>query len=98
MLIEQSDSDQTLPLTSVSSFGPLNMVTIDTAISAGQPVVTNQVPNQVITNLNVNDTNHSIVNTSNNQGANDHPIHHEWVWFRLEGQSGCSLYPAWMEC
>ena len=28
----------------------------------------------------------------------NHPFHHEWVWFRLEGQSGCSLGSAQMEC
>ena len=49
--------------------------------------MTNQVPNQVMINPNVNATNHSIVNTSINKGAGGHPIHHEWVWFRLEGQS-----------
>ena len=36
--------------------------------------------------------------TSTNLGASGHTIHHEWVWFRLEGQSGCSLGPAQMEC
>ena len=97
MLTEWSDSDQTLPLTPVSSFGPLDMVAINAATSTGQPVVTNQVPNQVMTNPNVNATNHSIVNTSTNQGASGCPIHHEWVWFRLEGQSGCSLGPAQTE-
>ena len=50
------------------------------------------------TNPNVNDTNHSIVNTGTNQGASGHPIHYEWVWFRLEGHSGCSLGPAQTEC
>ena len=48
-------------------------------------------------NPNVNITNHSIMNTSTNQGASVHPIHPEWVWFRLEGLSGCSLGPAQME-
>ena len=74
------------------------MVTNDTAVSKGQPGVTNQVPNLVTTNPNVNVTNHSIVNTSTNQGAGGHPIHHEWVWLSLEGCSGCSLGPAQMEC
>ena len=60
--------------------------------------MTNQVPNPVTTNPNVNATNHSIVNTSTNQGAGGHPIHYEWVWFRLEGHSGFSLGPAQMEC
>ena len=97
MTIEWTDSDQTLPLTPVSSFGPPDMVTIDMDISAGQ-VVTNQVPTPVTTNPNVNTTNHSIVNTSTNQDAGGHPIHHEWLWFRLEGHSGCSLGPAQTEC
>ena len=94
ILIEWSDSEQTPPLTPISSFGPLDTVTINTATSAGQPVVTNQVPNQVVTNPNVNATNHSIANSSTNQGASGHPICHEWVWFRLEGPSGYTLGPA----
>ena len=49
-----------------------------------------------MTNPTVNTTNHSIVNTSTNQGAGDNPIHHEWLWFTLEGCSGCSLGPAQM--
>ena len=72
------------------------MVTIKTAISARQ-VLTNQVHNPVMTNPNVNATNHSIVNTSTNEGAHGHLIHHEWVWFRLEGHSDHSLGPAQME-
>ena len=36
--------NQTLALSPVSSFGPQDMVAIDMAVSAGQPVVTNQVP------------------------------------------------------
>ena len=62
--------DQTirlLLLTPVSSFGPLDTVTIEMATSAGQPAVTNQVSNQVMTNPNVTTTNHSMVNTSINQ-------------------------------
>ena len=46
-------------------------------MSTGEPVVTNQVPNLVMTNPNINATNHYIVNTSTNQGAGGHPIHHE---------------------
>ena len=38
------------------------------------------------------------MNTSINQGVDGHPICHEWVWFRWEGQSGCSLGPAQIEC
>ena len=66
------------------------MVSIDTAASAEQPVVTNQVPNPVTTNSNVNATNHFVADTSTNWGASGCPIHHEWLWFRLEGHSGCS--------
>ena len=71
MSIKQTDSDQTLPLTPVSSFGPPDTFTIDMAMSAGQPVVTNQVPNLVTTNPYVNTTNHLIVNTSTNQGQDE---------------------------
>ena len=56
--------------------------------------MTKHVSNQVVTNPNVNATNQSVANTSTNQGASGHPIHHEWVWFRLEGHSGFSLAPA----
>ena len=98
MLIIQSDSDQTLPLTPVSSFGPLDTVGIDMAMSTGQPAVTNWVFNQAMTNPNITTTNHSMANTSTNQGASGCPIQHEWVWFRLEVCSGCSLSPAQMEC
>ena len=97
MSIEHTDSDQTLPLTPVSSFRPPDMVTINMATSAGQPVVTNQIPNPVMTSPNVNATNHSIVNTSTNWGASGYFIHHEWVWFRLEGHFGCSLGSAQIE-
>ena len=55
------------------------------ATSAAQPLVTNQVSNQVVTNPNANAIYYSIANTSINQGASGHPIHHECVWFRLEG-------------
>ena len=64
MSIEQTASDQTLTLTPVSCFGPLDTVTIDAATSTGHPIVTNQVPNQVMTKPNANGTNHSVVNTS----------------------------------
>ena len=98
MSIEQSDSDHTVPLTPVSSFRPLDTVTIDTAMSTGHPVVKSQVPTQVTTNTSINATKPFITITSTNQGASGHPIHLEWVWFRLEGQSSCSLGPAQMEC
>ena len=98
MSIVQSDSDQTLPLTLVGSFWPPDIFTIDMATSAGQPAVTNQVSNQATTNPNVTNTNQSVVNTSTNQGANSHPIHHEWVKFRLEVHSDCSLGQAQMKC
>ena len=71
------------------------MVTIDMAASIGLPVVTSKVPTyQVKNNPNINATNHSIANTSTNQDASGCPICHEWVWFRLEGQSGCRLGPS----
>ena len=98
MSIKHPGSNQALPLTLISSFAPSDMVTINMATSTGQPVVTNQIPNPLTTNPNINATNHSIVNTSTNQGASCHPIHPEWVWFRMEGHSGCSLGPAQTEC
>ena len=51
-----------------------------------------------MTNPNINATNQSVANTSTNQGASGCPICHAWVWFRLEGQSGCSLGPVQMQC
>ena len=74
MSFEHKDSYQTLPITPFCSFGPPDMFAIDTAISAEQPVMTNQVHNLVMTNPNINGTNHSIVNTSTNQGAGGHPF------------------------
>ena len=67
------------------------------ATSAGQPAVTNQVSNQAMTNPNVTTTIHSMVITCTNQSASGSPICHQWVWFILEGCSGCSLGPAQME-
>ena len=55
------------------------------------------VPNQVAINPNEDAINQSVGNTSTNHGASGHPINHEWVWFRLEGQSGCSSGPAQMK-
>ena len=51
--------------------------------------MTNHVPNHVVTNPNINAPNQPVVNTSANPGASSHPIHHEWVWLRLEG----SIWP-----
>ena len=39
-----------------------------------------------------------MASTSTNQGASGCPVCHEWVWFRLEGCSGCGLGPTQMEC
>ena len=75
------------------------MVTIDTAVSTRQLVVTSQVPpTQEMINTSVNAANPFVMITSTNQGASGHPTHHEWVWFWLEDQSGGSLGPAQMEC
>ena len=98
MSTEHTDPNQTLPLTLVSSFGPPDMVIINTTMSAGEPVMTNQVPNPVMTIPHVNTTNPSTVNTSTTQGVSGHPIHLEWAWFRLEGHCGCRLGLAWTEC
>ena len=51
-----------------------------------------------MTNPNLNATHHFVVNTNTNQSASGSPIHHDWVWFRLEGHSGCSSGPGQMEC
>ena len=93
-----SQTDHTLPLTPASSFRPPDKVAIDMAVSTGQPVVTSQVPTQVMTNPSVSATNPFVMNTSTTQGASGHPTCHEQVWFQLEGQSGCSLGPAQMKC
>ena len=98
MSVEESDSDHTLPLTPAISFGPPDTVAIDMTVYTGQPVVTSQVPTQVMTNPSISATNPFVTNTTTNQGASGCPTHHEWVWFQLEGQSDCSLGPAQMEC
>ena len=77
MLIEETDSDQPLALTPARSFRPPDMVVVEIATSAGQPCVTNHVPTQVVTNPTINATDHSIMNTTPNQGAISCPIHHE---------------------
>ena len=51
-----------------------------------------------MTNPGINATNPFVMNTGTNQGASDYPTHYEWVWFWLEGQSGCSLGPAQTDC
>ena len=79
MPIEHSDSSQMIPLTPMSSFGPPGMGGFEMPVSAGQPVVTRQVPTQTATKLSVNVINPLI--NSTNQGAGCHPTHHEWVWF-----------------
>ena len=77
MLIEETDSDQPLALTPASSFWSPDMVVIEIATSAGQPCVTNHVPTQVVTNPNINATDHSIMNTTTNQGAINCHIHQD---------------------
>ena len=67
--IKWRDSNQTLPLTPASSLTPPDTIAI----------------NPVMTDPNVNATYLPVVSTSTNPGASGHPIHHEWVWFRLEG-------------
>ena len=44
MSIRKLDSNHTLSLTPTCSFGPPDMVAIDTAVSTGQLVVASQVP------------------------------------------------------
>ena len=79
MFVQGSDSDQTIPLTPVSSFRPLDMVGEVMPVPTAQPVVTNQVTTQTVTNISADVTN-PLVN-STNQDACDHPTDHEWVWF-----------------
>ena len=90
------DSNQMILLTTVSSLGPLDMAGIEIPVSVGQPAVTSMVPTQAATNISANITNPLIHGT--NQGAGGHPTHHEWVWSLLEGQAGCNLGLAWIEC
>ena len=85
MSVEQMDSDQMILLFPASSFGPLDMASIETPIPTEQSVVTIQVPTQVTTNISVNVTNPLINGT--NLGASGHPTCHEFVWFQLEGQT-----------
>ena len=66
MLAEQSDSDHTLPITPASSLGPPGMVTVNMAVSTGQPVVTSQASTQVTTNTSINATNPFTTITSTN--------------------------------
>ena len=94
MSIKQSDSDHTLPLTSVSLFRPPDLVAIDMTMFRGHLVVTSQVPTQMMTHTNLATTNPFVITTNTHQGNDGHPTHHEWVWFQLEGQSGRSLGPA----
>ena len=96
MSVEQSDSDQTVLLTPMCSFGPLDMAGIEMPMPAGQLLVTSQVPTKAATNISANITNPLINGT--NQGAGGHPTHHEWVQSQLEGQAGCNLRPAQTEC
>ena len=53
------------------------MVTIDTVVSTGQPVVTSQVLMQVMTNSSANTTNPFAMITSTSQGASGCPTCHE---------------------
>ena len=79
MLVEQSDTEQTIPLTPMSCSGPLDTADVVIPVPTGQPVITNQVPTQTATNISANITN-PLVN-STNQDACGHPTHHELVWF-----------------
>ena len=98
MLVRQSDSDQTLPLTPASSFGHPDMVALDMAVSIGQTLVTSQVSTQMKVNISTIVPNPLTTFTSTNQGTGGHFTHHEWVWSWLEGQAGGSLDPAHTEC
>ena len=89
MSVEQSDSDQMIPLTPMSSFGPPDMAGVVTPVPREQPVVISQVPTKTATTISVNVTNPLVDGT--NQGVCGHLTHHGWVWFQLEGQAGCNL-------
>ena len=75
MLIQWLDSDQTIPLTPMSSFGPPDMASVVMSMPTGQPVIISQVPTQTATNINVNITDLLVDGT--NQGASGCPTHHE---------------------
>ena len=77
MSIEQSNSDLTLPLTPISSFGALALVILNMAMSVGHPVVTSQVPTQVTTNTSIAATNPLLTTTNINQGTGSHSTHHD---------------------
>ena len=79
MSINQLDSDHTLPLSPASSSGAPDTVAIDITVSTGQPVVTSQVPTQVMTNPSISATNPFVTNANTNHGTSGHPTHHEWV-------------------
>ena len=79
MSVDWMDPDQTVPQTPMSSFVSLDMVSIETPMPTGQPVITSQVPTQATTKISTNVTNPLI--NSTNQDACGHPTHYEWVWF-----------------
>ena len=62
-------------LTPKSSFGPLDMASVETPVPAGQLVLTSQVPTQAVTSISVNVTNPLIDDT--NQGVSGDPTCHE---------------------
>ena len=72
MSVEQLDSDQTIPLTPVSSFGPPNMAGVEMPVPTGQPVVIHWVSTQGATNIIVN-INNPLINGTN-QVASGHPL------------------------
>ena len=57
------------------------MVTLNTAVSAGQLVVTTQVPTQMMANTRTIVTNPFTTFTSTNQGTGGNLTYHEWLWF-----------------
>ena len=81
MSIEQSDSNHTLPLTPTSSFRPPDMVVVKMTVSTVQPVVTSQVPTQVMTNISKNATNPFPMINSTTPSVGGHPTFHEQCGF-----------------
>ena len=66
-----------IPLNPVTSFGPLDMASVETTVPAGQLVVTSHIPTQAVTIIGANVTNPLINGT--NLGASGQPTWHEWL-------------------
>ena len=71
------DSEQMILLIPMTSFGPLDMASIEMPRFTGQLIVISQAPTKVTTNITVHVTN--ILANVTNQSVSGCPIYHEWV-------------------